>query len=107
MAFETLTEPHYVKPTEPAPPKRVKDGHDVDYDAKIFSYKMQANKYAKAHDKWAKCQKNWKNNRSCMFAIVLQHCPVGLAQRLKSKDLWLKVNLGKDVISLTLMVRAD
>ena len=40
-----------------------------------------------------------------MFAIVLQHCPEDLVQRLKSKDSWLEVNLGKDVISLTRMIR--
>ena len=40
-----------------------------------------------------------------MFAIVLQHCPEDLVQRLKSKDSWLEVNLGKDVISLTQMIR--
>eukprot|EP00957_Ditylum_brightwellii_P183126 13947987-Ditylum_brightwellii.AAC.1 len=40
-----------------------------------------------------------------MFAIVLQHCPADLVQRLKSKDLWGATNLGKDVIALVRMIR--
>ena len=40
-----------------------------------------------------------------MFAIVLQHCPEDLVQRLKSKDRWTTINTGKDVISLTRMIR--
>ena len=85
-AFENLTEPHYDEPAEPEPPKRVKDEDAVDYEVRIFTYKMAAAKHAKANDEWSKCQKNWKNNRSRMFAIVLQHCPEDLVQRLKSKD---------------------
>ena len=48
--------------------------------------------------------KNWKNNRSRMFSIVLQHCPADLVQRIKSKDLWAEINLGKDVIALTRVI---
>eukprot|EP00957_Ditylum_brightwellii_P094291 7179328-Ditylum_brightwellii.AAC.1 len=36
-----------------------------------------------------------------MFAIVPQHCPADLVQRLKYKDSWSATNLGKDVIALT------
>eukprot|EP00957_Ditylum_brightwellii_P165768 12620899-Ditylum_brightwellii.AAC.1 len=39
-----------------------------------------------------------------MFAIVLQHCPADLVQRLKSKDSWSATNLGKDVIALARMI---
>ena len=66
---------------------------------------MRITKYSKAHEEWTKSEKNWKNNRSCTFAIVLQHCPVDLVQRLKSKDLWATINQGKDVIALTRMIR--
>ena len=52
-----------------------------------------------------KLVKNWKNNRSCMFAIVLQHCPPDLVQRLKSKDLWTVTSTKRDVIRLTKMIR--
>ena len=40
-----------------------------------------------------------------MFAIVLQHCPEDLVQRLKSKDDWLDTNTTKNVINLTHMTR--
>eukprot|EP00957_Ditylum_brightwellii_P149631 11393538-Ditylum_brightwellii.AAC.1 len=65
---------------------------------------MQISKYGCELDEWLKNVKNWKNNRSCMFAIVLQHCPADLIQRLKSKDLWSATNLGKDVIALARMI---
>ena len=39
-----------------------------------------------------------------MFAIGLQHCPVDLVQRLKSRELWSATNLAKDVIALTRMI---
>jgi len=48
--------------------------------------------------------KNWKNNCSRMFRIVLQHCPADLVQRLNSKDLWSVTNLGKDVLIPTTMI---
>ena len=86
MVFETLTELHYNKPAESDPPKRGKDEDDVNYDVRIFHHKMRTTKYAKAYDEWTKCEKYWKNNRSRMFAIVLQRCPVDLVQRLKSED---------------------
>ena len=40
-----------------------------------------------------------------MFAIVLQHCPPDLVQRLKSKDLWIPTKAKMDVIALTKMIR--
>ena len=40
-----------------------------------------------------------------MFAIVLQHCPLDLVQRPKSKELWSLTNLSKDVIALAKMIR--
>ena len=39
-----------------------------------------------------------------MFAIVLQHCPPDLVQRLKSKDLWTPTKAKMDVIALTKMI---
>eukprot|EP00957_Ditylum_brightwellii_P011970 903059-Ditylum_brightwellii.AAC.1 len=39
-----------------------------------------------------------------MLAIVLQHCPADLVQRLKSKDLLGVTNLGTDIIALTRMI---
>ena len=107
-AFETLTQPSYDEPEEPDIPERFISGtSDADpaYEVNLMRYKMQISKYARNHDKWTKNVKNWKNNRSRMFAIVLQHCPVDLIQRLKSKDLWVATNLGKDVIVLTHMIR--
>eukprot|EP00957_Ditylum_brightwellii_P014878 1122319-Ditylum_brightwellii.AAC.1 len=65
---------------------------------------MQISEYGHELDKWSKNIKNWKNNRSCMFAIILQHCPADLVQRLTSKDLWSITNLGKGVIALTRMI---
>eukprot|EP00957_Ditylum_brightwellii_P092859 7069188-Ditylum_brightwellii.AAC.1 len=68
---------------------------------------MQISKYGCEIDKWSKNVKNvknQKNNCSCMFAIVLQHCPADLIQRLKSKDSWSTTNLEKDVIALARMI---
>ena len=55
MAFEALTEPHYNEPVEPEPPKRVMGEDAIDYEVKIFTYKMAATKYVKANDKKAHC----------------------------------------------------
>ena len=105
MAFEMLIEPQYDEPDEPEPPLRVANEEAMDFEVKCVTYKMAANRFSKAYDEWSKCQKNWKNNRSRMFATVLQHCPEDLVQRLKSKDRWTTINTGKDVISLTRMIR--
>ena len=64
-----------------------KKDEDPEYEVKLLRYKMQISKYGRDLDEWSKNVKNWKNNRSHMFAIVLQHCPADLVQRLKSKDL--------------------
>jgi len=106
MAFESLTEPLYLEPQEPDIPAKFvigaddKSKEDPEYEVKLLRYKMQISKYGRDLDEWSKHVKNWTNNRSCMFAIVLQHCPADLVQRLKSKDLWSVTNLGKDVIAL-------
>ena len=109
-AFETLTQPVYDEPEEPDIPERYiaadggKSEEDLAYEVKLMIYKMQISKYARNHDEWTKSVKNWKNNRSRMFDIVLQHCPTDLVQRIKSKDLWAETNLGKDVIALTRVI---
>ena len=66
---------------------------------------MHVQNYVRCDDEYSKLVKNLKNNRSCMFAIVLQHCPPDLAQRLKSKDLWTPTFAKSDVIGLTKMIR--
>ena len=66
---------------------------------------MHAQKYACCDDEYSKLLKSWKNNCSRMFAIVLQHCPPDLVQRLKSKDLWAVTKEKLDVITLTKMMR--
>eukprot|EP00957_Ditylum_brightwellii_P148491 11305712-Ditylum_brightwellii.AAC.1 len=65
---------------------------------------MQISKYGCEIDEWSKNVKNWKNNCSHMFAVILQHCPADLVQRLKSKHSWSATNLGKDVIALARMI---
>ena len=109
IAFESLTELSYNKPVEPAyPVKMIGDGdkiaEDSEYEVKLMQYRMHIQKYARNNDEWSKNVKNWKNNRSGMFAIVLQHCPPDLVQRLKSKKLWTPTNLQQDVIALTKML---
>ena len=78
---------------------------DPEYEAKLMRYRIHAQKYARCDDEYAKLVKKWKNNRSRMFAIVLQHCPPDLVQRLKSKDLWTVTSTKRDVIGLTKMIR--
>ena len=65
---------------------------------------MQIRMYTRNHDEWSKNIKNWKNNRSCMFAIVLQHCSKYLTQRLKSNSCYSVTNSTKDIIALTMMI---
>ena len=65
---------------------------------------MHAQQYARCDDEYSKPVKTWKNNRSRMFAIVLQHCPPDLVQRLKSKDLWTVTKEKLDVITLPKMI---
>eukprot|EP00957_Ditylum_brightwellii_P091062 6932813-Ditylum_brightwellii.AAC.1 len=109
MAFETFTEPTYPEPQEPdIPAKFIVDTDDVStqdpkYEVKLMCYKMRISKYGHEIDEWSKNEKNWKNNCSCMFTIILQHCPADLVQRLKFKDSWSATNLGKDVIALARM----
>ena len=92
LAFDTLTEPSYDEPEEPEFPQKMMDGvgdkkvEDPEYEAKLMRYRIHATKYACCDYEYAKLVKNWKNNRSRMFVIVLQHCPPDLVQRLKSKD---------------------
>ena len=68
-------------------------------------YKMQILRYGCEYDEWNKNVKSWKNNRSRMFDIVLQHCRPDLVQRLKSKDLWNVTNLTNNEIALTKIIR--
>ena len=93
ISFETLTELSYHELEEPEFPLQMMDGigdqkvEDPEYEVKLIQYRIRAQKYARCDDEYSKLVKNWKNNRSHMFAIVLQHCPPDLVQRLKSKDL--------------------
>ena len=112
MSFDTLTEPSYHEPKEPEFALKMMDGggdqkvEDPEYEVKLISYRIRAQKYACCDDEYSKLVKNWKNNRSYMFAIVLQHCPPDLVQRLKFKDLWTVTSTKRDVIGLTKMIRA-
>ena len=65
---------------------------------------MQLSMYTRNHDEWSKNVKNWKNNRSRIFAIVLQHCPKDLTQRLKLNPRYSVTNSTKDIIALTRMI---
>eukprot|EP00957_Ditylum_brightwellii_P028299 2137675-Ditylum_brightwellii.AAC.1 len=84
MAFETLTEPTYLEPREPdIPAKFIINADDAStqdskYEVKLMCCKMQISKYGCELNKWSKNVKNWKNNCSCMIAVVLQHCPAYL-----------------------------
>ena len=110
MTFESLTEPSYDEPEEPDFPLKMMDGigdkkvEDPEYEVKLIRYRIRAQKYARCDDEYSKLVKNWKNNCSCMFAIVLQHCPPDLVQRLKFKDLWTPIFAKRDVIGLTKII---
>ena len=76
MAFETLTEPSYDEPEELDIPVKViivdkVKTEDPEYEVKLLRSKMKISKYGCNHDEWSKRVKNWKNNHSRMFAIVL------------------------------------
>ena len=65
---------------------------------------MQLSMYIRNHDEWYKNVKKWKNIFSRVFAIVLQHSPKDLTQRLKSNPRYSVTNSTKDIISLTRMI---
>ena len=77
MAFDTLTEPSYHKTEEPEFPLKMMDGvgdqkvEDSEYEVKLIWYRINAQKYARCDDEYSKLVKNWKNNWSCIFTIVL------------------------------------
>ena len=109
MAFETLTETIYNEPAEPVIPERFysykdKSVEEPEYENNSLRYHMQLSMYTRNHDEWSKTVKNWKNNRSGMFAIVLQHCPKDLTQRLKLNPGYSVKNSTKDIIALTRMI---
>ena len=110
MAFETLTEPTYDEPAEPVILEQFynyKDNsvEDPEYEIKSLRYLMHLSTYTRNHNEWSKNVKNWKNNSSRMFAIVLQHCPKYLTQRLKSTPRYSMTNTTKDIIDLTRRIR--
>ena len=81
IPFDTLTEPSYDEPEELEFPLKTMDVcdekvEDPEYETKLMQYRMRIQKYARYDDKYFKSIKNWKNNCSCMFAIVLQHWPL-------------------------------
>ena len=109
MAFENLTEPMYDEPAEPVIPERFynykdKSVEDPEYESKSLRYRMKLSMYTRNHDEWYKNVKNWKNNCSRMFAIVLKHCPKYLTQRLKSNIRYSVTNSTKDIIALRRMI---
>ena len=65
---------------------------------------MQLSMYTRNHDEWSKNVKNWKNNHYRMFAIVLQHFPKDLTQRLKLNPCYSVTDSTKDIIALTRMI---
>ena len=120
-AFEILEEPIYNEPTEPELPLHLLKQESVtgtdgvvvepspveypEYESKSQRYRMLISLYSCDHDEWRCSVKHWKDNKSRMFAILLQHCPKDLMQRLKSNDKYWKVNDKKDVISFVTMIR--
>ena len=109
MALETLTESIYDEPAEPFIPEIVynykdKSVEDPEYESKSLRYRMQLSMYTRNHNEWSKSVKNWKNNGSRMFAIVLQHCPKDFTQRLKSNPWYSVTNSTEDIIALTRMI---
>ena len=65
---------------------------------------MLINMYSRDYNKWKHSVKHWKDNKSRIFAILLQHCLKDLMQRLKSNDKYWEVNDKKDIISLVTMI---
>ena len=109
MAFETLTEPTYDVPAEPVIPEQFSEEgdnsvEDPEYESKYLHSRMQLTMYTRNHDEWARNAKKWSRNRSRMFAIVLQHCPKDLVQKLKSNPRFTETNSFKDVIAFTRII---
>ena len=59
---------------------------------------MLTTMFATDHREWKDNVKHWKANKSCMFAILLQHCPKDLTQRLKSNGRYEAANDSKDAM---------
>ena len=92
-AFDTSKEPVYIKPNEPPLPTRFVKNMNMDvtirskevpeYESKSQRYTILTSMFATDHREWKDIVKNWKANKSRMFAILLQHFPKDLTQRLK------------------------
>ena len=66
---------------------------------------MLTTMFATNHRDWKDNVKHWKANKYHMFAILLQHYPKDLTQRLKSNGRYEAVNDSKAVIDLITMIR--
>ena len=92
-AFETSKDPAYIKPTDPSLPTRfvkiknmdvnIRSEEDPEYKSKAQRYKMLTTMFATEHREWKDNVNHCKSNKSRMFAILIQHCPKDLTQRLK------------------------
>ena len=60
--------------------------------------------FATDHREWKDNVKHWKENKSRVFEILLQHCPKDLTQRLKSIGRYEAVNDSKEGIALITMI---
>ena len=88
-----MKEPVYIDPTEPTLTTRFVKNTNTDgtirseeypeYISKAQRYRMLTTMFATDHRKWKDNVKHWKANKSRMFAILLQHFPKDLTQRLK------------------------
>ena len=113
-AFETSKEPVYIKPNESPLSTRfihnintegtIKTEEDPEHESKYQRYKMLTTMFATDHREWKDNVKHWKANKSHMFAILLQHFPKDLTQRLKSNGRYEAVNDITDVIDLITMI---
>ena len=124
-AFEILVEPVYTDPEEPDLPNRILPEKkvtstdaaglvtetivpgevDPEYESKSQRYQMLIGRYARDRDKWESSVKHLKDNKSRMFAILLQHCPKYPMQRLKFNIKYHAGNDKKDAITLVTMIR--
>ena len=76
-----------------------------EYESKSQRYKMLTTMFATDNREWKDNVEHWKENKSRMFAILIQHCPKDLTQSLKSTGRYEAVNYSKDVNYLIKMIR--
>ena len=125
QAMKKLVESTLIKPTQPSPteefenmergqvPDPDNEGQTIkgevsvtrEQEVPVTLVKAQMNIYMIHYKIWLKETCQWKNNKTRLYGIILQHCPPDLEEVLKTMSPWKTVSSGYDAIGLLEMVK--